>query len=66
MVFLGPEVIFGFALAMTFGVVVGTYSSIYMASPVLIWLGVGPDSFVPEESVGDKNTPRNENFGAQV
>lgn len=66
LVFLGPEVIFGFALAMTFGIVVGTYSSIYMAAPVLIWLGVGPDSFVPEEGVGDKNVPRNENFGAQV
>lgn len=66
LVFLGPEVIFGFALAMTFGVVVGTYSSIYMASPILIWLKVGPDSFVPDEGPQDKNEIRNENFGAQV
>lgn len=66
LVFLGPEVIFGFALAMTFGIVVGTYSSVYMAAPILVWLGVGPDSFVPEDTGGDKNAPRNENFGAQV
>ncbi len=66
LVFLGPDVIFGFALAMTFGVVIGTYSSVYMAAPILIWLKVGPDSFVPEEGVGDKNELRNENFGAQV
>jgi len=66
LVFIGPEVIFGFALAMTFGIVVGTYSSVYMAAPILVWLKVGPDSFVPEESSGDKNKPKNEDFGAQV
>ncbi len=50
----GPSVIFGFTAAMLFGVVVGTYSSVYMASPVLIWLKVGPDSFIPAESSNDK------------
>jgi len=35
---LGGEVIRPFALAMTFGIVVGTYSSIYIASPSLLWL----------------------------
>ncbi len=66
LVFLGPQVIFGFALAMTFGIVVGTYSSIYMASPILIWLKVGSDSFVPEEGAGEKIEPRSESYGAQV
>jgi len=45
----GPDVIFGFSVAMFFGVFVGTYSSIYMAAPILIWLKVGPDTFVPAE-----------------
>ena len=36
----GPEVIFGFTVAMTLGIFVGTYSSIYMAAPILIWLKV--------------------------
>ena len=34
--FLGGEVISGFVFAMIFGVVVGTYSSIFIAAPVLI------------------------------
>jgi preprotein translocase subunit SecF len=43
---IGPEVIFGLSLAIFLGVVVGTYSSIYVSTPVLVWLGVTPDSFV--------------------
>jgi preprotein translocase subunit SecF len=43
---IGPEVIFGLSLAIFLGVVVGTYSSIYISTPVLVWLGVSPDSFV--------------------
>lgn len=63
---IGPDVIFGFALAMTFGIFVGTYSSIYMAAPILIWLKVGPDTFVPDEGVGNKAERLNEGYGAQV
>ncbi len=37
--FFGGEVIHGFSFAMIWGVVVGTYSSIFIASPVLILLG---------------------------
>jgi preprotein translocase subunit SecF len=37
LVFLGGEVIRDFALAMLVGVVSGTYSSIFIASPILIW-----------------------------
>jgi preprotein translocase subunit SecF len=48
---LGPDVIFGFTAAITFGIFVGTYSSIYMSTPILVWLGVHQDSFVPTESV---------------
>ena len=35
---LGGEVVRPFALAMLIGIVVGTYSSIYIASPTLLWL----------------------------
>lgn len=54
LIFFGPDVIFGFAVAMFFGVFVGTYSSVYMAAPILIWLKVGPDTFVPAPSDNDK------------
>ncbi|HET8535259.1 MAG TPA: protein translocase subunit SecF [Sphingomicrobium sp.] len=53
---IGPEVIFGLSLAIFLGVVVGTYSSIYVSTPVLVWLGVSPDSFVktPVEGPGQQ------------
>jgi preprotein translocase subunit SecF len=51
---LGPDVIFGFTAAITMGIFVGTYSSIYMSTPILIWLGVRSDSFVPTESAMDR------------
>lgn len=36
--FLGGEALSGFAIAMIFGIVVGTYSSVYVAAPaILIW-----------------------------
>jgi len=50
---LGPPVIFGFTAAITLGIFVGTYSSIYMAAPILIWLKVSSKSFVPGEAAGD-------------
>ncbi len=34
---LGSEVIKGFALAMIIGIIVGTYSSVYIASPLVVW-----------------------------
>ncbi len=50
---IGPEVIFGLAIAIFLGVVIGTYSSIYISSPVLVWLGVQPDSFLKSEDKDD-------------
>ena len=50
---LGPDVIFGFTAAITAGIFVGTYSSIFMSTPILMWLGVTSDSFVPAESRAD-------------
>jgi len=44
---LGPEVIQSFTTALLFSVIVGTYSTIYIASPFLIWLKVNSDSFLP-------------------
>lgn len=53
---LGPDTIFGFTAAMTLGIFVGTYSSIYMAGPILVWLKVTSDSFVPK-TAGDPAVP---------
>jgi preprotein translocase SecF subunit len=43
---LGGEIIKGFAYAMIFGLVIGTYSSIFVAAPILIYLGVRASSAV--------------------
>ena len=51
---IGPEVIFGLAIAIFLGVLIGTYSSIYISAPVLVWLGIQPDSFLKTE---DKDVP---------
>ena len=37
---LGGEILRGFALAMIFGVIIGTYSSMFVASPILKYLNV--------------------------
>ena len=64
----GPAVIFGFTAAMLLGIFIGTYSSVYMAAPILVWLKVGPDSFVPEkgERPGGEAVVEDKNKGAIV
>jgi preprotein translocase subunit SecF len=49
----GPASLFGLTACITLGIFVGTYSSVYMAAPILIWLGVSSNSFVPTESKFD-------------
>jgi preprotein translocase subunit SecF len=38
--FFGGEVLRGFSLAMTWGIVIGTYSTIFVASPMLIYMNL--------------------------
>ena len=65
LLFWGPEVIFGFTAAMLLGIFIGTYSSIYMAAPILVWLKVGPDSFIPKEAAVASGAERVRADGAQ-
>ena len=50
----GPASLFGLVAAITAGLFIGTYSSVYLAAPLLIWMGVTSDSFVPKETEADK------------
>lgn len=50
--FLGGELIHGFATALIFGVVIGTYSSIYIASTTVLGLGVSKADLMPVEKEG--------------
>jgi preprotein translocase subunit SecF len=44
--FLGGQVIHNFSIALLFGVVFGTYSSIFIASPVALILGISPEDLM--------------------
>lgn len=51
---LGGDVIRGFVFAMTWGVVVGTYSSVFVASNVLLFLGTKRDWSKPDANQGNR------------
>ena len=62
---LGPDVIQSFTTALLISVVVGTYSTVYIAAPWLIWLKVNSDSFVPKTAVsgtGERVASHNEGY----
>ncbi|NWG86008.1 MAG: protein translocase subunit SecF [Hydrogenophilaceae bacterium] len=59
MLFLGGEVLHGFALCLTIGILVGTYSSVLVASPITMWLGVSREDFIKPAKAPTKD-------GAQV
>jgi preprotein translocase subunit SecF len=50
--FVGGEIIHSFSAALIIGVLIGTYSSIYIASPVILALGVSKQDLMPVEREG--------------
>ena len=50
----GGELIHGFATALLAGVIVGTYSSIYVASSVLVAMGISKEDLAPVKREGDE------------
>ncbi len=55
--FFGGEVLKSFSYAMLFGLVVGTYSSVFIASPVLIYLGLKQGMEVPASALEGRTVP---------
>ena len=47
--FFGGEILKGFSLAMILGVIFGTYSSIYIANPILVLLNVSQKTVIKED-----------------
>lgn len=55
MLFFGGEALYYFALALTIGIVFGIYSSVLVASPIVMWLGVSREDFLkPEKKEGEE------------
>ena len=50
---VGGELIHGFATALIIGVVIGTYSSIYVASASALSMGISKEDLMPVEKEGD-------------
>lgn len=56
MLLFGGETLHYFALALTIGILFGIYSSVLVASPIVMWLGVSREDLLPvkkEETAGD-------------
>ena len=47
--FFGGEILKGFSFAMILGVILGTYSSIFIANPVLVYFKVSQKTLIKEE-----------------
>jgi len=56
----GGEIIHGFAFTLLVGVVVGTYSSIFVASPILMWLNFSISEFREKEAAALKREKEKE------
>ncbi|MEQ8799708.1 MAG: protein translocase subunit SecF [Salinisphaeraceae bacterium] len=56
LLFIGGEALEGFSIALIAGVVVGTYSSIYVASSLALWLALDKeDLFPPKEETAEEH-----------
>lgn len=57
MLLFGGEVLHNFALALTIGILFGIYSSVLVACPIAMWLGVSRANLIGdvEKKEGDKN-----------
>jgi len=55
--FTGGDLIRGFSLALIIGIIVGTYSSIYIASALALALGVSRADLLPIQKEGAKDSP---------
>ncbi|MCX4193883.1 protein translocase subunit SecF [Methylophaga sp. OBS1] len=51
----GGEVIHAFSIALLFGIVIGTYSSIYIASNTILVMGVSKEDLLPPVKEDDEN-----------
>ncbi len=61
----GGEIIHGFGFTLLVGIIVGTYSSIFVASPVLIWLGFDIKAFRTKLSNKEQRRIEKERMRAQ-
>jgi len=57
MLLLGGDVLFYFALALTIGILFGIYSSVLVASPIVMWLGISREHMIVPPKEGEDSKP---------
>ena len=57
MLFFGGETLHYFALALTIGILFGIYSSVLVASPLVMWFGVTREDFIKPDKQAAVGTP---------
>ena len=59
LLFFGGELLHGFSIALVIGILVGTYSSIYVATATVVWLGISRQEMMPvvKEGAGADERP---------
>jgi preprotein translocase subunit SecF len=58
MLLFGGPALHYFALALTIGILFGIYSSVLVAAPIAMWLGVAREDFVKVKKEGEGTPPR--------
>jgi preprotein translocase subunit SecF len=56
MLLFGGEVLHNFALALTIGILFGIYSSVLVASPIVLWLGISREDMIKPEVKKEADT----------
>jgi preprotein translocase subunit SecF len=57
MLIFGGETLHYFALALTIGILFGIYSSVLVASPIVMWLGLSREDMLPaKKEIGEADT----------
>lgn len=56
--FFGGEVIRGFSIALIWGLLIGTYSTVYVAAPMLLYMKLRPSEPEPAEKAAGSSKPR--------
>lgn len=57
LLFFGGETLFGFSMAFFIGIVIGTFSSIYVSGALALWLGLTRADLMPKSKVEVDETP---------
>lgn len=53
LLFFGGESLFGFSMAFFVGIIIGTFSSIYVSGALAVWLGLSRTDLMPKQKLAD-------------